>query len=450
MKELLKKLLPSFVLKKIQGRVYLQKVIENIGWLFFDKLFRMGVGLIVGIWVARYLGPEDYGTLGYAQAFVALFSTFASLGLDSIVIRDIVNEPSCRDESLGTAFILRLFGGFLTTIICLSIIYFLRPGDILTFYLIGIIAVGTIFQSFNVIDYWFSSQVQSKYTVYAQNTAFIIISVVKVFLIINKSSLIAFAWAALAEIIIGSLGLIFFYQFNGYSMHKWSISWIRAKKLLEQSWPLILSGLAIMIYMRIDQVMLGQMQGDFSVGIYAAAVKISEIWYFIPTAIVASLTPAIYNGKKISESLYYQRLQKLFDILVMIAYGVALLMTFSSGWLISWLFGNEYKSASSVLAIHIWTAVFVFIGVARGVFLISEGLMKFSFVATSVGSIVNIILNYLLIPLYGPKGAAFATLVAYMMAAYICGFFYVKTFRITIFITRSLCLRSFIKLVLNK
>jgi PST family polysaccharide transporter len=442
MRELLEKLLPSFILKRIQGRLYVQKILENMSWLFFDKLFRMGVGLFVGVWVARYLGPDGYGTLGYAQAFVALFSAFASLGLDSIVIRDIVNEPGCRDETLGTAYTLRLFGGVFTTIICLSVIYFLRPGDTLTFYLVGIIAVGTVFQSFHVIDFWFSSQVESKYTVYAQSIAFIIISIVKIILILNKAPLMTFAWAALAEIIIGSIGLIIFYQINGYSIFKWRISWSRAKELLNQSWPLILSGLAIMIYMKIDQVMLGQMLGDFSVGIYTVAVKVSEIWYFIPTAIVASVTPAIYDAKKISETLYYQRLQKLFNILAVIAYGVALTMTFLSGWLINLLFGTEYISAGPVLAIHIWAAVFVFIGVARGVFLISEGLMKFSFVTTVIGAIVNIATNYLLIPAYGSIGAAVATLVAYAVSAYFCGFFYNKTYRITIMITYSLYLRG--------
>lgn len=445
MKELLRKLIPSFMMERLQGRVYLQKVLENMGWLFFDKLFRMGVGLFVGVWVARYLGPENFGTLGYAQAFVALFATFASLGLDNIVVRDIVNEPGCRDETLGTAYTLRLLGGVFTTVVCLTVIYLIRPGDALTFYLVGIIAVGTIFQSFNVIDFWFSSQVESKYTVYAQNTAFIIISIVKVLLILNKAPLIAFAWAALSEIVIGSLGLIIFYRFNGYSMRKWYASSSRARELLIQSWPLMLSGLAIMIYMKIDQVMLGQMLGEFSVGIYTAAVKLSEVWYFIPTAIVASVTPAIYSAKKISETLYYQRLQKLFNIIVVIAYGVALTMTFFSGWLIHLLFGNEYISAGPVLAIHIWSAVFVFIGVARNVFIISEGLMKFSFVTTIIGAIVNIAANILLIPLYGPLGAAVATLVSYVIASYFGGFFYSKTFRITVMITYSLLLSGFKK-----
>lgn len=427
MKELLGKHLPSFIIEKIRGRVYLQKVLENMGWLFFDKFFRMGIGLFVGVWVARYLGPEKYGTLGYAQAFVALFATFASLGLDSIVIRDIVNDPSCKDETLGTAFSLKLAGGFLTTVLSVAAIYLLRPEDTLTLYLVGIIAIGTVFQSFSTIDFWFSSQIQSKYTVYAQNIAFVIISVIKVVLILRQAPLIAFAWAALAEVIIGSAGLVAFYRLNGYSMRKWKNNWFRARQLLNQSWPLILSGVTIMIYMRIDQIMLGQMVGQYAVGIYTSAVKLSEVWYFIPSAIVASLTPALLDAKKVNETLYYLRLQKIFNLLAVIAYSVALPMTFLSHWIITILFGAEYGAAGPVLAIYIWAAVFVFQGVARGVWIVAEGLMKFSLATTFAGLVINVVLNYLLIPIYGPIGSALATVFSQFVASVGSNYFYDKT-----------------------
>ncbi len=427
MKAVLGKLLPSYMVEKITELGYWHSVLENMGWLFLDKLFRMGVGLFVGVWIARYLGPGQYGTLSYAQAFVALFSVLASLGVDKIVIRDIVNDPDCSAETLGTAFVLKIIGGFLTTVISLAAIYLLRPEDSLTFYLVAIIAVGTIFQSFDVIDLWFSSQIQSKYTVYSLNIAFILVSVVKVALILAGAPLTAFAWAALAEVIIGSVGMLAFYRWNGYAMSKWKNSYKRAQELLQQSWPLILSGITIMVYMRIDQIMLGQMLGQYAVGIYSAAVKLSEIWYFIPVAIISSFTPALLDAKKLDESIYYHRLQKIFNLLAIIAYSLAIPVTFLADWIITVLFGTEYGPAGTVLAIYIWAAVFVFLGVARATYLVAEDLMKLSLATTSIGLVVNIVLNYLLIPSYGPTGSAVATVFSQFVASVASNFFYAET-----------------------
>lgn len=172
MNYILTKCIPSFIRIRLEGRTALQKILANTGWLFVDKILRMGVGLLVGVWVARYLGPEQFGLYNYALSFVALFSAFATLGLDGIVVRDIVRDPSYKNEILGTAFILKLLGGISTLILAVGAVSLLRPHDNLTRWLVGIIAAGTIFQAFDVIDFWFQSQVQSKYTVYAKNVAF--------------------------------------------------------------------------------------------------------------------------------------------------------------------------------------------------------------------------------------------------------------------------------------
>lgn len=173
------KFLPSFIRIRLEGRVALQKILANTGWLFIDKIIRMGVGLLVGIWVARYLGPEQFGLYNYALSFVALFSALATLGLDGIVVRDIVRDPSCKDETLGTAFVLKLIGGGLTFLFVVGANSLLRPHDRLTQWLVGIIALGTIFQAFDTIDFWFQSQVKSKHTVYSKNTAQLAINIVR-------------------------------------------------------------------------------------------------------------------------------------------------------------------------------------------------------------------------------------------------------------------------------
>lgn len=409
------KFLPSFILVRLDGRQNLQKALTNVGWLFGDRILRMGVGLFVGVWVARYLGPEQFGLLNYASAFVALFGTFSTLGLDSIIVRDLIQNPSEKDETLGTAFTLKLIGGIVILLSTLTIISLIRS-DSITHWLVGIIAAGTIFQAFDTIDFWFQSQVQSKYVVYAKNSAFILITIIKIVLLYMKAPLIAFAWTGLAEVILASLGLIFAYGFNNLYIQTWRVSIKRAKSLLKNSWLLVLSGLAIMVYMRIDQIMLGQMVGDKAVGIYSAAVKLSEIWYFIPIAITSSVFPSLVEAKKTSEILHQQRIQKLFYIMVLISYVIAVPVTFLSSWLIVLVFGEQFVDASVSLIALTWAGVFVCLGLAKESWMITEGLMKLTFFATAVGAVTNVLINLLLIPSYGASGASIATLISYFIA----------------------------------
>lgn len=405
----------------------LRVIIANTGWLFADRILRMGFGLFVGVWVARYLGVQQFGVFNYATAFVALFSTLSTLGLDAIVVRSIVREPEKRSQILGTAFWLKLFGGIVALVLAVSSIIVVRPDDHLTISLVAILSSVGIFQTFDTIDLWFQSQVQSKYTVIAKNTAFVLITFVKVILISIHAPLIAFAWSALGEIGLGAIGLMIFYKIRGYSPWLWPWSISLAKTLLKESWPLILSGVTIMIYMRIDQIMLGQMVGNKAVGLYSAATRISEVWYFIPTAIVSSVAPAIYAAKDVSEALYYQRIKQLIRILVLISLVISVPMSLMSFKLITILFGNGYVEAGKILAIHIWACLFVFMGVATSPWFIEEGLTEFSFHRTLIGAVVNVMLNFLLIPSYGGIGAAIATIISQAFAAFFSNATHPKT-----------------------
>jgi PST family polysaccharide transporter len=398
----------------------LKKMVANTGWLFADRILRMGIGLFVMVWVARYLGVEQFGIFNYAAAFVALFGTISTLGLPGLVIRTITANPEQREQILGTTFWLQLSAGIVTLLLTVSAILIFKPNDPLMINLVAILASISIFQSFDTIDLWFQSQVKSKYTVLAKNTAFVIVAVVKVILINLHAPLLAFAWATLAEFVIGAVGLILSYKLQGYSLRLWRWSFSLAKKLLKESWPLILSGLTIMIYMKIDQIMLGSMVGAKAVGLYSSATRISEVWYFIPTAIVSSFAPSIYKAKKEgNESVYYRRITQLLKILNVVAISIAIPMTFFSGTLITFLFGNDYVEAGSILAIHIWAALFVFMGVATSPWFIAEGLTDLSFRRTLLGAITNVVLNFLLIPTYAGIGAAIATVISYGVAGFL-------------------------------
>ena len=403
-------------LKQHQGFI---KYFKNTSWLFAEKLLRITAGLFVGIWIARYLGPEKFGLFSYTQSFVALFTAFATLGLNSIVVRELVKDQSKRDVLLGTAFLLKLIG----SVIVLSLLAFatsLQDNDALTNSLIFIIASGTLFQSFNVIDFYFQSKVLSKFVVFSNTISLFISSVIKVYLLLNEASLIAFAYVGLFDAFVLSCGFIYFYFQNNLSIFNWSFDFKIAKSLLKDSWPLILSGVLISIYMKIDQIMIKEMLNDEAVGQYAVAVRLSEIWYFLPMVFTTSLFPAIINAKKQRKEVYERKLQFFYNLMAWLAILIAFTMTFLSEWIVNFLYGDQYNQAGSVLIIYIWAGVFVFLGGASQKWLLSENLQLYSAINTAIGACVNVIMNYILIPRLGIEGAAWATLVSYFIAAYLC------------------------------
>ena len=415
------------------------KYFENTSWLFAEKILRMIVGLFVGVWVARYLGPEQFGLFSYAQSFVGLFVAIAGLGLNGIIVRELVKDESKRDALLGTAFKLKLIGALLA-LIALAIAVNLSQQDSLTTLLIFTIASATVFQSFNVIDSHFQAKVLSKYIVYANIISLLISSIVKIWLILNDAPLLYFAYSILFDSFILMCGFLYFYRYKRYFISQWFFDKKLARSLLKDSWPLILSGLVIAVYMKIDQIMIKEMLSVEALGQYAAAVRISEAWYFIPTVIASSLFPAIINAKKQSEALYYARLQKLYDLMVWMAIAIALPMTFLSDWVVNLLYGEQYNQAGSVLMIHIWAGVFVFLGVASGKWFISENLQMLAFWRTFYGMIINVALNFLLIPKYGIQGAAISTLMGQIFAAYLFDIFNNKTKKIFHMKTKALIL----------
>jgi PST family polysaccharide transporter len=405
--------LPEFVRMRMSGRHNLQAILGNSTWLFLDKVVRMGVGLIVGVWVARYLGPGRFGLLNYAVAFSGVFGALATLGLDGIVVRELVKFPERRDEILGSAFVLKLAGATLAFAIIVGAILVLRPGETLALWVVGLLAAGLIFQSLNVIDLLFQSRVESRYSVYATNGAFILMAIVKVILLLRHAPLIAFALVALGEIILASLFYLVAYRTKRLRVFAWRPKMQEMRKLLEAGWPVMLSGISIMISTRIDQVLIGQTLSDKQVGIYSAAVRIAEIWYFIPIGIAGSTFPLLVESKQQSEQLYYQRLQQLYNVLILLAISFALIMTFLSGPIVRLLYGHAYLGSAKILSILIWSGITVSFGCAWSNWMLLENRTRMMFVVQVVTAAINVVLNLILIPRFGIVGSAYATLISY-------------------------------------
>ena len=432
------KYLPAFVREKVEGRHYLQNVIGNTGWQFADNILRMGVGLFIGIWVARYLGPAQYGLLSYALAFGALFLPIASLGLEEMVVRNIVRDPLSRNEILGSSFLLKLIGGTAAFVVPTATVFLLRPADSVGLWLVGITAFGNVFQAVNIIESWFNSQIQAKYAALARSAAFIACSVIKVALILTGASLISFAVVATIEMALYALGLVVAYRLKSGFLTDWRATMAYARSLLRDSWPLLFTNISVIIYQRIDQVMLMEMVGSQEVGIYSVAVRLTEVWVFIPTVLFWSLFPSILEAKQTSEKLFYERLQKFYNLMVLIAYTIAVPVTILSQWLVDTLFGAAYSRAGLMLAALIWANLFWSLEMARSAFLTSMNWNRFYLVSVFLACLLNVGLNFLLIPLYGGMGAVIASICAYWFAAHGSCFIFKPLFRTGGMLTRAI------------
>lgn len=400
----------------------LKKYFSNISFLMVEKIFRVAVGFFVSVWVAKYLGPDLFGLYSMALSIISILMVLTTLGLDGVVVKELVAQNN-KNDTLGSAFGLKAITS-ITISITLYFIILVKDLDILG-NLIFILSLGAIFRSFSVIDYYFQSEVLSKFIVYSNSISLGLSSIVKLYLINIGADVNAFAWVFVLEYSISALLYTSFYK--RYKKDRWSFSFHTCKYLLGQSWPLILTGFVVSIYMKIDQVMLGVMINNFEVGQYSVAVRLSEIWYFFPVIVASSFFPAILNAKKDGSKMYIKMLDFLYIGLGWMSILVAVFITLSAEWLVPFIYGNEYYEAAPILKVHVWSAVFVFLGVVSSKWFIAESMQKYSFYRTLCGAVLNVLLNYIAIPIYGGLGAAFSTLVSQMIACYVFNFFSHKT-----------------------
>jgi len=416
----------KLTIKKLWGHETFRHYFANTSWLMGDQFFRMGISFVVGVYVARYLGPERLGILNYAISFTGLFKEIATLGLDRIAVRELVLKENKKEQLMGTIFWLKLSGAILAFSLIAITISFMND-DALSKLIVIIVACSLLFQTFMVIDFYFQSKVLSKYAAIAQSTQAIISALIKVFLVLIQAPVLYFAMVLLLDNAILAIGLLFFYtrtKGNNFRFFTFrNFDWFLAKDLMKDAWPLILSGLAVLIYMRIDQVMLKQMIDSQAVGQYAVAVRLSETWYFIPALILQSVFPAIVLLKKENAATYQVRLQQLHDILSLMAFTIAIITTFFAKDIVGFLFGPKFLEAASILTVHIWAGIFVFPGNIRANLIIVEHKQMVALVFRVIGAILNVGLNLLLIPRYGPVGAAWATLASYTVPVCLISFF---------------------------
>ncbi len=399
----------------------LQKYFKNTGWLILARVGSLLIKVLVGFAIANYLGKDQNGLLNYPQAFTAFFLAAAALGLDGFTTRELLKNPQKKNELLGTSLRLKLLGG----LVAMPLIYigylinqeFFTPTQTPLHYIL-IIGLSGVTQAFYITDSYFQATVQAKYVTYTQIFGNILSALIKLSLILNHAELIWFIWAIFFDTVILAFGYFYFYQKRVGGLFQWRYEKSVAKHLLSNSWPLAFSAILVSLYMKIDQLMVDSYLGSGQLGIYSTVVQLSESWYFIPVAIVTSVFPAIMNAKRDDQQRYQKRLQNMYDLMVWMSLGIAIITTFISPLAYRIIYKEEFWSGAHVLSVHVWAGIFVFLGSASGQYLIAEGYTKISLIRTAVGALVNIILNIFLIPKYGIMGAAIATLIAYFTATF--------------------------------
>lgn len=379
-------------------------------------ILRQGANIFVGFFIARYLLPHGLGIITLASTYLQLLMPLAQLGLNSIVIRDLIKSRENTSAILGTAFVLKLLASFFT-FIAILIISFYATTDVTIRYYIIIYSLTVFFTPFQVIDFYFQSEVKAKFIAYAQQAASIISSILRLIGIWYRLDISWFIYCFVIELFITTSFLLILYTIKGQSVLNWRYDKGIALKLLKALLPVILSGFFIALYMRIDQLMIYEKLGSDSLGIYSAAVKLCEPFYIVSSIVVSSLFPAIINGLNIGRAEYEVRTQKLFNLLTALPIIVSIVIGFFANPIVHIVYGPGFEGAGKVVQIYFWASLFVFQGVVANQCFIAENIQKYSTIYTLIGALVNIVLNAIFLPYYGVIGAAYATLISYMLSA---------------------------------
>lgn len=390
-------------------RLFGNKEVRNAGWLIGGRVVQMALSLVVGIITARYLGPSNYGLISYGNAFVAFFTSLCTLGLNSTMVKELMDRPDGQGETLGTAMAMRSVASFLSMAVILGIVAVIDAGEPLTVTVVALCALGLVFRTFETFNFWFQSRYQSKVTAVVTLIAYVATSVYKIVLLIAGRDVRWFALATSFDYVVVALGLWIAYRRHGGARLRVSAG--RAGRMLGISYHYILASLMVAIYGQTDKLMLKQMMDEAAVGHYATAVSICTMWTFVLQAIIDSVYPTILQLKKTDQAAYERKNRQLYAIVFYVACGVSVLFLLLGEPVVEILYGKAYLPAAGVLKMVTWYTAFSFLGVARNAWIVSEGCQRYLKYMYGVAAVLNVALNCLLIPLWGAVGAAAASLI---------------------------------------
>lgn len=417
-----------------------KRFLENVGWLLGGKIVNMILQLVVSLATARYLGPSNFGTINYVAAYVSFFSSIASLGLSVIVIKEIASGESDDNEVIWTSIIMRFATAIFSTISILALMFINHAGDQTIFIIAVLESISIIFSSFDTINYYFQAKLLSKWSAIAGALSYVGMSIFRVCLLAIRADIVWFAFATSVDMIFLTIFLMFFYvRINGFNIF---FNWKLGKKLLKQSYHYLIAGLITTLYSQVDKVMIGNMMDNASVGLYSAALTISTLWSMVPSALIQSLSPTLYEAARKNRKLFLRRLKQSYALIFWLNALYSIFVTIFAKPIIFLLYGKEYLGATSALVIVVWYYGIATMSTLNQVYFANDNKNKYVTWFSLFGLIINIVLNTAMIPHMGIVGAALATLITHLAIQLIMPLLYKDTREIGILIIDGALLKD--------
>ena len=390
-------------------RLFSNKIIKNASWIVIGKTAQSVLGFIVGMLTARYLGPSNYGIINYAASLVAFVVPIMNLGFSNILVQEIVLDKSNEGKILGSSILLSLVSSLACMIGIFVAASILNPGERETIIVCVLYSILLIFQAADLIQYWFQANYLSKYSSIVSLCAYGIVSAYKIFLLATNKSVYWFAVSNAFDYMLISVLLLILYSRLGGG--KLSFSWNTAKALFSKSKHYIVSSLMVTIFAQTDKIMLKLMIDETATGYYAAAVVCAAVTGFIFSAIIDSFRPTIFESKKQSEEKYERNMSRLYCIVFYLSLIQCIGITVFAELMIKILYGEDFVSAVNPLRVVVWYTTYAYFGSIRNIWILAENKQQYLWIINLSGALANVLLNYLLIPLWGIVGAAIASLI---------------------------------------
>jgi polysaccharide transporter, PST family len=398
-----------------QARSRIKSIISNAGWLGMERMLRAATSFLVVVWIARTLGPEMFGALNFAQSIVIGLVPVVTMGLNPVLVRDLVQQVDKRDALLASAALLRLAGALILMMAALTLAYVLSDHDPQIMWLVAIVGLGVFAYAADGIDSDYQARMQNKTIVLIKLVGFVICTLLKIVLIVVSAGVEWFAAVMTFESLLIALMMWRAAQRDGFGF-VWRPKESVIRSLILQAAPMFLVALFGNLFGRVDQVLLGSMAGYEVLGSYAVAWKIVEVLCMFPYFAVTALAPALSALQRESQDLFKSRYILATRILFWSSIVVCVVLSFALPEILPWIFGPRYVDAIDPLKILLWVLPMILLGHMTFQWALHMGGMRFVIVQGAFMLLVGTLLCWLLIGFWGQVGAAVGILVTQLLA----------------------------------
>lgn len=385
------------------------KVFKNVSWIIVCRIAQSLIALVISMLSARYLGPSNFGLLNYASSVVAFVVPLAQLGLRNVLVEEIISHPEREGKTLGTSIVMSVLSSFLCMGGCVAFVSIANAGECDTLIVCALYSISLVCQMTEMIQYWYQAKLLSKYTSIASLIAYTVVALYKVFLLVMGKSIYWFSVSYAFDSLI--ISVILFVIYKKIGGQKLSFSFSLGKQIFARSKYYIVSSMMVTVFAQTDKIMIKMMIGNTANGYYSTAINCAGMTGFVFVAIIDSLRPLIFESKKVDYKEFEKNMSILYSIIIYLGLAQSLVLTVFARPIVSLLYGEAYLSAIPLLQTITWYSAFSYMGTVRNIWMLAEEKQKYLWIINFSGALLNVIGNYMLIPLIGANGAAIASVV---------------------------------------